>query len=139
MALILVLSVTGYVVVRFNADNHTIGYRVVNLMYGWTTLEQLAYNNEQLSKIIAKEDFEHLNIDSEFRAINAYYKFKAEPAKIKVAYEREGLLLYYLTENENIDPEQLWYFSYDIKFGKVANIKEYKLVDRCDGVVGATP
>ena len=102
-----------------------IGCRVVRFMYDFESPAELVEKQNILQDFLVPEEFERLCADDPMRMVNAYYKFGYSASQVIIEDFADGWVMYRLI-NENIDPNQLWVFLYDLaEDGRLCNIREY--------------
>lgn len=130
VALGIVTSTIWYI--NFNTDKLFVGAKVVELMYDYSSPEELAKNQEILRTILMEEDYERLAITDTQRRANTYFEFGWAPVQVNIISSGQNCVIYTLS-NENIDETQYRVLLYDTAGDKVDIIQEYKLVNTRTG------
>lgn len=101
------------------------GIQAVRLLYSFETPEDLVKQLAQLEPMLTKDVAEQLTMDDS-RTVDVYYKFKYQRSSVKIEFV-EGTTVYYRLINDNIDPDKLWVFDYELDAdGKICKVEEFE-------------
>lgn len=130
LALVLFLIACTY-----HLQVHT-GEKLVNLMYNFSSVQELNQNMKYLQDMTTEDVFRQLDINYDTRVINIYFKFKADPTEVQILSSTHGSV-YYKLLNDNVDEGRTFLCRYDLKQGKIAKVQEYELVEGIDNYGGS--
>lgn len=119
-------AVAGYILSHQDAVSSDMGTYAVYLMYNFQDVNELPERYSTLQKYVTEEAWEKLDLDGDFRAINAYYKFQAQTSQVHTLLHDDGIVAYRLV-NPYILAQDVWLFTYDIDDGAIDNVHEYKM------------
>ena len=112
-----------------------IGIRAVNLMYDFDSIFDLTSQMSELQEITTPEVYKSLDINYDSRIIPIYFKFKAEPTKVKIISSFPGSIHYRLLNN-NVSSERSFLFRYTVSEGVINFVEEVELVTGIDNTGG---
>lgn len=114
------------------SSKESVGSKVVQLLYTFEDVYQLADQDEELKKITTESAYKKLTATDVDKALNTYLKFKQESAKVRILREHSdnkgGYVLYTIDSNA-ISANRLFLLLYDLDKGKLDNPRELEGID----------
>lgn len=132
VVLAFIVITLGYVLARDANTKKSLGAQVVEYLYTFEDVYQLADQDEELKKITTESAYKKLTATDVDKALNTYLKFREESAKVRIIREHSdskgGYVLYTIDSNA-ISAERLFLMLYDIDKGKLDNPRELEGID----------
>lgn len=95
-------------------------------MYNFSSVDDLVYNKTKLKNILDETTYGRLTIDNQDRDNSPYNTFGNNKTEV-ILRDYGDTFVEYSVNNVNVDPRNIFMFSYTEENGKIIFVQEYEL------------
>lgn len=107
----------------------SLGVKAVNLLYDFSSVNELEDNLNDLSNIMTEEVYKKVSVTNSDKALNTYLKFKKNPVSVTIMDSKPGFILYTL-DSSSLSSGRKFIFSYTVDWrGRIDSVREMEGID----------